>query len=146
MLPAGTYELGATITLKLLKKIPSFYLSAFHNYCPESDMNVVVYYGVIDITRMLNVDVVSNGGGEGEGLIWNPKGWLDGWIITNFGISAYPHWIIKSIYNCSKANVAILSDKDIAVNSSIRGDVYAIRESESIWLYVEDIPVSIDGL
>lgn len=82
-------------------------------------MSIIVDDSVGYIAGMLNIDVISNGRGEWEGIIRHPKGRLNGRIISNFSISSNSNWIIKSINDSPKSNIAIMGNKDIAEDSSI---------------------------
>lgn len=109
-------------------------------------MCIIVNDSVGDVARVLNVDIVANCSGKRECIIWYPECWLYCRIISDFGVGAYSNWVVQAINHCSKSDIAILSDENVAENGSIRGDMCGFWYSEGVLFDVKNVSVAIDWL
>jgi hypothetical protein len=107
---------------------------------------VIVDQGSYNIDGMLDVDVVSNICWEWKSIIRHPKSGLNCRIISYFGVSADSHGTVESIYDCSKTNVTVVSDRNVSVDCSIWSDGNWFREGKVVILNDEDVSMAIDGL
>jgi hypothetical protein len=130
----------------MLSKIPSLDLCALHYNRSKTDVHIIIDYGVGYIAGMLDVHVISDCCREGECLIGYPEGRLDGSIVSDFSVGSHPDWVVQSIDHCTEANIAVMSDGYISVDCCVRCDMSGFRECKSVFLDVEYVSVSADGL
>ena len=134
------------LQLYIDQDLPSFDLSSFHDNWLEANVTVVIDDSIGDAAGMFNINVVSDGCGEGKSIIGYPVCWLYCWVVSYFRVCSNSHWVCKSINHCSKTYIAILSHCHVSVNGGAGSDVSRRRDSERIILDIENISVSIDGL
>lgn len=109
-------------------------------------MGIVVDNGIGDVTGVLDVDVVADCGGKGEGIVRDPEGRLHCRVVSYFGVGSHPHRVEKPINHGPESHIAVLRQKYISVNSSIGSNMGGGRESKAILINMKDISVPIDRL
>ena len=108
-------------------------------------MGIIINNTVDDIAGMLDINIVANGCGKRKGIIRNPEGRLNSGVVSNFSVGTDSHRVDVSIYNCSEANIGLLSNEDIAKNCGIGCDECRGRDCESFVINIENVPMAIDG-
>jgi hypothetical protein len=95
---------------------------------------------------VLDVDVVADGGGEGEGVVGHPVGGLHGGVVADLGVGSHPHRVVQPVDHCAEADVAVLRDGDVAEDGGVGRDVCGSGDGEAVLFDVEDVSVAVDGL
>ena len=103
--------------------LPSFKLCALHNHWSEANMHIVVYDGVSDVGRVLDIDIVTDCGGVRKYVVRDPERCLHCWVVPYFCVGSYPNRTIKTINHRSESDIAIFSNENVPVDSGIRCDV-----------------------
>ena len=130
----------------MLIKVPSLDLRSFHDDWPEADVGIIVDDRVGDVARVLNVDIVSNGGGQRERIIRHPECWLYCRVISDFGVGTHSNRVVQTINHCSKSNVTILREENVSKDGSVRGDMRGFWYGKGVLLDVKNVSVAIDWL
>ena len=109
-------------------------------------MGIIVNNSIGDVAGVLDVDVVADSGGKGEGIVGDPESRLYCRVVSYFGVGSNPHRVEKPINHSPESHIAVLRQKYISVNGSIGSNVGGGGESEAILVNMEDISVPIDRL
>ena len=128
------------------RALPSLNLRALHDDRPEPDVHIVVDDRIGDIAGMLDVDIVADCGRQGEGLVRHPECRLNRRIVPDLAVCTHTHRTTQPVHHRPETDVAVLRERDVAVDRGVRRHVGALGNCQRIVLDVEHVSVAVDRL